>query len=92
MTKVSKRCDLEAFRQTCNNKAAGDTDGNVGVLVKNNLKQVRWENGRGFEVLLGSEDVLLLTVRTWRRAGQVCDEKKKDSFRVQMLSSALSLS
>lgn len=53
-----------------------DTDGYICVLVEDDLKEMRREDGRGFEVLLWSEDVLLLPIRTRRRAGQICKQTR----------------
>lgn len=53
-----------------------DTDGYICVLVEDDLKEMRREDGRGFEVLLWSEDVLLLPVRSWGRAGQICKQTR----------------
>jgi len=49
----------------------GQAHGYVGVLVEDDLEEVRRQNGRGFESLLGLEDVLLLSVRSRRGAGQI---------------------
>lgn len=57
-------------------KGGGDTDGYIGVLVENDLKEVRGEYRWGFEMLLRSEDVLLLPIWTWRGAGQICKHTK----------------
>ncbi len=58
--------------ECANGKRGGDTHRYVGVLVEDDLEEVRRENGRGFKMLLRSEDVLLLPVWTWRGAGQIC--------------------
>lgn len=72
-----------------NRKDGGDTDRYVRVLVENDLKEVRRENRRGFEMLLGSDDVLFLPVRTWRGAGQIC---KQATATVTLLSLVVTVS
>lgn len=54
-----------------------DTDRYVGVLVEDDLEEVRGEDRRGFEMLLRSEDVLLLAVGTRRGAGQICNTQSQ---------------
>lgn len=65
------------------NRKGGDTDRYIGVFVENDLKEVRREYRRGFEMLLGSEDVLLLPIWTRRGAGQIC---KHITFTITLLT------
>lgn len=58
----------------------GETDRNVGVLVEDDLKEVRGEYRWGFETLLRSEEVLLLPIRPWGGAGQICEIEKFHTF------------
>ena len=61
-------------------KEGADTDGYIGVLVENDLKEVGREYRWSFEMLLGSEDVLLLPVWTWRGAGQICKHTRVKDY------------
>lgn len=49
------------------------------VLVEKHLQQVRRQEGRMFELLLSSDHVGVLLVRTGRGAGQVWWEKKNST-------------
>lgn len=55
-----------------------NTDRYVGVFVEYDLKKVRRENRRGFETFLRPEDVLFLSIRTRRRAGQICHHTHRE--------------
>lgn len=61
-------------------KEGAETDGYIGVFVENDLKEVGREYRWSFEMLLGSEDVLLLPVWTWRGAGQICKHTKVKDY------------
>lgn len=58
-------------------RGAVATHRDARVLVEKHLQQVRRQEGRMFELLLSSDHVGVLLVRTGRGAGQVWWEKKK---------------
>lgn len=57
-----------------------DTDWYIGVFVEDDLKEMRREDGWGFQMLLRSEDILLLSIWTWRGARQICKQKIANSI------------
>lgn len=73
--KVNLSKSIKTWSCRCNvgNGRGIETDRYIGVLVENDLKEVRREYWWGLEMLLWSEDVLLLPIWTWRGAGQICE-------------------